>query len=280
MLSCPWHGWQYDVRTGENEFDRAIVLETYDGRVEDGDRSRGSREPPRLPASTTPPPEPGESSRSPRRLAAHRGDLVWDGARLSHGRSRLRLHSMRRSQSRDRPGRGAVPARQLLGVSTRELPDIDRLVLRGALTGSPRERVARLVARWEARGPTGPTPRACGVARAAAAREAPRARPRRGRGPYASHEQRLEASTAAWTSRRSSSRWTRPRARSRRARSTCRSRGCDENPSDEGRGLHDLLPAARGRPRGAVRLRPRASGCASRGSRSTSSGRAPTATTG
>ena len=24
----PWHGWQYDVRTGQNEFDRAIGLRT------------------------------------------------------------------------------------------------------------------------------------------------------------------------------------------------------------------------------------------------------------
>jgi nitrite reductase/ring-hydroxylating ferredoxin subunit len=37
VLSCPWHGWQYDVRTGENEFDRAIRLDTYEVRVEDGD---------------------------------------------------------------------------------------------------------------------------------------------------------------------------------------------------------------------------------------------------
>jgi nitrite reductase (NADH) small subunit len=37
VLSCPWHGWQYDVRTGENEFDRAIVLETYPVEVEDGE---------------------------------------------------------------------------------------------------------------------------------------------------------------------------------------------------------------------------------------------------
>src|SRR5215217_121942 len=28
VLTCPWHGWQYDVRTGENEFDRAIQLRT------------------------------------------------------------------------------------------------------------------------------------------------------------------------------------------------------------------------------------------------------------
>jgi nitrite reductase (NADH) small subunit len=37
VLSCPWHGWQYDVRTGENMFDRAITLETYDVVVEDGE---------------------------------------------------------------------------------------------------------------------------------------------------------------------------------------------------------------------------------------------------
>jgi nitrite reductase/ring-hydroxylating ferredoxin subunit len=37
VLTCPWHGWQYDLRTGENEFDRAIRLETYEVRVEDGD---------------------------------------------------------------------------------------------------------------------------------------------------------------------------------------------------------------------------------------------------
>ena len=37
VLSCPWHGWQYDVRTGENEFDRALKLETYEVVVEDGE---------------------------------------------------------------------------------------------------------------------------------------------------------------------------------------------------------------------------------------------------
>ena len=36
VLTCPWHGWQYDVRSGENEFDRAIQLRTYQVRVEDG----------------------------------------------------------------------------------------------------------------------------------------------------------------------------------------------------------------------------------------------------
>jgi nitrite reductase/ring-hydroxylating ferredoxin subunit len=36
-LSCPWHGWQYDVTTGKNEFDHAIQLQTYEVKVEDGD---------------------------------------------------------------------------------------------------------------------------------------------------------------------------------------------------------------------------------------------------
>jgi nitrite reductase (NADH) small subunit len=37
LLTCPWHGWQYDVRTGQNDFDRAIVVRTYEVRVEDGE---------------------------------------------------------------------------------------------------------------------------------------------------------------------------------------------------------------------------------------------------
>jgi nitrite reductase (NADH) small subunit len=37
VLTCPWHGWQYDVRTGKNEFDLAIQLETYDVQVADGE---------------------------------------------------------------------------------------------------------------------------------------------------------------------------------------------------------------------------------------------------
>jgi nitrite reductase (NADH) small subunit len=37
VLTCPWHGWQYDVRTGKNEFDLAIQLHTYDVRIEDGE---------------------------------------------------------------------------------------------------------------------------------------------------------------------------------------------------------------------------------------------------
>jgi nitrite reductase (NADH) small subunit len=37
VLTCPWHGWQYDVRSGKNEFDLAIQLRTYEVRVEDGE---------------------------------------------------------------------------------------------------------------------------------------------------------------------------------------------------------------------------------------------------
>jgi nitrite reductase/ring-hydroxylating ferredoxin subunit len=37
VVTCPWHGWQYDVRTGKNEFDLAIQLETFEVVVEDGE---------------------------------------------------------------------------------------------------------------------------------------------------------------------------------------------------------------------------------------------------
>ncbi len=37
VLTCPWHGWQFDVTTGENEFDRAITIETYEVVVEQGE---------------------------------------------------------------------------------------------------------------------------------------------------------------------------------------------------------------------------------------------------
>lgn len=37
VLSCPWHGWQFDVTTGLNEFDRAIAIERLEVRVEDGE---------------------------------------------------------------------------------------------------------------------------------------------------------------------------------------------------------------------------------------------------
>ncbi len=29
MLVCPWHAWEYDCRTGENDFDPTIRVETF-----------------------------------------------------------------------------------------------------------------------------------------------------------------------------------------------------------------------------------------------------------
>jgi nitrite reductase/ring-hydroxylating ferredoxin subunit len=42
-LTCPWHGWKYHVETGKNDFDLAIVNETYEVRVEDGEVKVGLR---------------------------------------------------------------------------------------------------------------------------------------------------------------------------------------------------------------------------------------------
>lgn len=36
VVTCPWHGFQYDVTTGRNVFDPDVGLETFDVRVEDG----------------------------------------------------------------------------------------------------------------------------------------------------------------------------------------------------------------------------------------------------
>lgn len=36
-VTCPWHGWQYDVTTGENLLRRAQKLKTYAVKVEGGE---------------------------------------------------------------------------------------------------------------------------------------------------------------------------------------------------------------------------------------------------
>jgi nitrite reductase/ring-hydroxylating ferredoxin subunit len=36
-LTCPWHGWKYNVATGKNDFDLAIQARTYEVTVEDGE---------------------------------------------------------------------------------------------------------------------------------------------------------------------------------------------------------------------------------------------------
>lgn len=36
ILACPWHGWEFDLRTGEHLSDDAYRLVTYETSVEDG----------------------------------------------------------------------------------------------------------------------------------------------------------------------------------------------------------------------------------------------------
>jgi nitrite reductase/ring-hydroxylating ferredoxin subunit len=37
MLRCPWHGWEYDMRTGQSWFDpRGVLVRTYEVSVEPG----------------------------------------------------------------------------------------------------------------------------------------------------------------------------------------------------------------------------------------------------
>jgi nitrite reductase/ring-hydroxylating ferredoxin subunit len=33
IITCPWHGWQFDVGTGENVLDTASKLKTYEVQV-------------------------------------------------------------------------------------------------------------------------------------------------------------------------------------------------------------------------------------------------------
>ena len=36
-LICPWHGWEFDCRTGVNDFDEDLQLRTFPVVVQDGD---------------------------------------------------------------------------------------------------------------------------------------------------------------------------------------------------------------------------------------------------
>jgi nitrite reductase (NADH) small subunit len=36
IVTCPWHGWQYDVATGANVLDTAVCLRRHKVRVEGG----------------------------------------------------------------------------------------------------------------------------------------------------------------------------------------------------------------------------------------------------
>jgi nitrite reductase (NADH) small subunit len=47
VVTCPWHGWEYDLETGRTLFDDRVWVRTFEARWEDGhavlyDRSCGS----------------------------------------------------------------------------------------------------------------------------------------------------------------------------------------------------------------------------------------------
>ncbi len=37
VVTCPWHGWEYDIPTGENLVDRKSKLATYPVKIENGE---------------------------------------------------------------------------------------------------------------------------------------------------------------------------------------------------------------------------------------------------
>jgi NAD(P)H-dependent nitrite reductase small subunit len=37
VVTCPWHGWEYDVTTGQNTFNPSMKVETYKVTVKDGE---------------------------------------------------------------------------------------------------------------------------------------------------------------------------------------------------------------------------------------------------
>ena len=37
LLICPWHGWEYDCRTGANDYDESVKLAKYPVKIEGGD---------------------------------------------------------------------------------------------------------------------------------------------------------------------------------------------------------------------------------------------------
>lgn len=36
-VTCPWHGWEYDLKTGKNTYDESIKLNTYEVKVDKND---------------------------------------------------------------------------------------------------------------------------------------------------------------------------------------------------------------------------------------------------
>jgi nitrite reductase/ring-hydroxylating ferredoxin subunit len=36
IVTCPWHGWQFDVRTGQHQLSRTLAQPRFETKVEDG----------------------------------------------------------------------------------------------------------------------------------------------------------------------------------------------------------------------------------------------------
>ena len=41
VVTCPWHGWQFNVTSGESVFNEQIKVQTYDVKVEGDDIAAG-----------------------------------------------------------------------------------------------------------------------------------------------------------------------------------------------------------------------------------------------
>lgn len=37
VVTCPWHGWQFDVASGENVYDKSLRQDSYEVKVEGGE---------------------------------------------------------------------------------------------------------------------------------------------------------------------------------------------------------------------------------------------------
>jgi nitrite reductase (NADH) small subunit len=37
VLTCPWHGWEFDIESGRTIFDPAVRVKTYEARIEEGE---------------------------------------------------------------------------------------------------------------------------------------------------------------------------------------------------------------------------------------------------
>ncbi|KKO54397.1 Rieske (2Fe-2S) protein [Paenibacillus sp. DMB20] len=36
IIRCPWHGWEFDIKTGKSLFSDRVRVKTYEVRIEDG----------------------------------------------------------------------------------------------------------------------------------------------------------------------------------------------------------------------------------------------------